>query len=88
MSPKACWKHGEKQPVKSIDWVRALKLAIISEDKKALLALTNQIPNSFEDQTQLQEAMALTKQAIELMQSQKNELSHELAKLKKARKYL
>lgn len=74
--------------MKSIEWVRALKLAIISEDKKALLVLTNQIPSSFEDQTQLQEAMALTKQAIELMQSQKSELSHELAKLKKARKYL
>lgn len=83
-------KHGEKQPVKtkSSEWVRALKLAVINEDRRSLQSLSNSIPESFENESDLYEASALTKQAIELMNSQKKELGSELAKLKKVRKYL
>ena len=79
---------GERRLVKSTEWVREFKLALINEDKRALLGLCESTPESFVNKAELDEAFALTQQALTLMQTQKAELGGELAKLKKVRKYL
>ncbi len=72
----------------SSSWVKKLKLALINEDLPTIVKLNDSMPNEFESKTELEEAVALTKEAITFVQDSKTKLSHEMAKLKKASKYL
>ena len=74
--------------MKSSDWLLDLKLSVINGDKNKILALSESIPESFESKLELDEALALTQEALTLMAERKAELGHELAKLKKVRKYI
>ena len=63
-------------------WLKQLKIAIIEKDIEKLDTLTEDIPplNSPEE---LQEAMALLKEATNLLQGLKNSTAESMAQLKK-----
>ncbi|MBN2964539.1 hypothetical protein JWV37_07085 [Sulfurospirillum sp. T05] len=71
------------------NWLNAFKLAIITQDVAKCETLISTLnTTTFTCKEELQEAVALTQEAITLFESQKQRLGNELAKLKRTKKYL
>ena len=77
-----------KQQIFNNRWLNDLKLAVVNEDLNSLIKLNSSLPKEFESNEELQEALALTKEALEFVSKAKNELSKEMSKLKKISNYL
>lgn len=76
-----------RQQKSSSFWIKALKIAIMDEDLKSIDKLSSSMPNSFTSIDEMEEAKALTKEAMSLLKNEKNKLSQEMTKLKKANRY-
>jgi predicted ATPase len=77
-----------KQQIFNNRWLNDLKLAVVNEDLNSLIKLNSSLPKEFKSNEELQEALALTKEALEFVSKAKNELSKEMSKLKKISNYL
>ncbi|MCK9257484.1 MAG: hypothetical protein M0P02_05365 [Sulfurospirillaceae bacterium] len=77
-----------KQQIFKNRWLNDLKLAVLNEDLNSLIKLNSSLPKEFKSSEELQEALALTKEALEFVSKAKNELSKEMSKLKKISNYL
>lgn len=77
-----------KQQIFKNRWLNDLKLAVLNEDLNSLIKLNSSLPKEFKSNEELQEALALTKEALEFVSKAKNELSKEMSKLKKISNYL
>ncbi|MBE0495199.1 MAG: hypothetical protein IBX45_02185 [Campylobacterales bacterium] len=71
------------------NWLKTFKLAIITNDLSKCEMLINSFhATTFTCKEELEEAAALTKEAITLLETQRVKLGSELAKLKQTKKYL
>ena len=77
-----------KQQIFKNRWLNDLKLAVLNEDLNSLIKLNRSLPKEFKSNEELQEALALTKEALEFVSKAKNVLSKEMSKLKKISNYL
>ncbi len=69
-------------------WLLEFKLAIIAKDCLKCTALVQETPKTFTCKEELEEAAALTQEAIALFETEKLKLGNELTKLKRTKKYL
>jgi hypothetical protein len=70
------------------NWINRFKTAISTEDLKQCERLMQRLPESFATKEEVQEAAALTKEAIAIFEKGKAELNEELTKLRRVKKYL
>ena len=71
------------------NWLEDFKLAVITNNLTKCETLINTFDTElFTCNEELQEAIALTQEAIALFELQKQKLGNELAKLKRTKKYL
>lgn len=76
-----------KQQKTSSFWIKAFKVALIDEDLDSIAKLSSLTPDGFTSISEMEEAKALTKEAVVLLENRKNKLSQEMTKLKKANRY-
>ncbi len=75
--------HGEKQHM----WLTKLKIAIIEKNTDALSALINDIPK-LTNKKDIQEALYLSREALELLYTLKDETALNMSKIKKNLSFL
>lgn len=63
-------------------WLKQFKIAIIEKDVQKLEKLMDEVP-TLESQEELQEAMALLKEATDLVQGLKDSTAESMAQIKK-----
>ena len=68
-------------------WLARFKLALIQEDEKQLLSLTQEIP-TFDNENEMNQALALISEAMKIFEAQQGELQDEMQKVLKAKKYV
>ncbi len=68
-------------------WIDSLKLAIINENFEQIEALSHKIP-IFKTLQESQTALALIKQANDLLKNEKNKILSQMQKLKKTKEFL
>lgn len=78
MSLKVFWMPGEIQ----LMWLNSLKIAIIEKNTDAMDKLLDDIPE-FSDKQELQEAIYLSREALELLHTLKDEASLNMSKIQK-----
>ena len=66
--------------------IKELKIAIINKDLEKLKKLSTS-PFSFKNVEEAREALSLIKQAISILQKEKEILSHQMKKIKKLQKF-
>jgi len=71
-----------------LKWLNDLKIAVIEENIEKIEKLMNQFPNSFDDLAKANEALALTKKAIELVEIEKSKTLKEMKKIKKIKEFV
>ncbi len=70
-----------------MNWHKLFTAALIEEDGERLLSLLNSMPQ-FENIEQMQKALGLISQAIELFEKKKIEISHQMQKIEKEKKFM
>ena len=70
------------------NWNRALEIAIIEENINSIERLTYSIPTTYSSKDELIRAVALIEEAKKILDEKQEKLGQEMAKLKKARKFL
>lgn len=70
--------HGEKQQM----WLTKLKIAIVEKDTDALSELVNDIPK-LTDKKDIEEALYLSREALEILYTLKDETASNMTKIKK-----
>ncbi len=73
--------------MESKKWLTDLKLAIINKELESLEKLGSEIPVFSEDDN-LQEALALIKQASKILQAERVSIKRSLENIKKTKEYL
>ncbi len=73
--------------MESKEWLTDLKLAIINEELESLEKLGSEIPTFSEDDN-LQEALALIKQASKILQAERVSTKRSMENIKKTKEYL
>jgi len=63
-------------------WLNSLKIAIVEKNVEAMDKLLDEIPE-FSDQQELQEAIYLSREALELLYTLKDEAALNMSKIKK-----
>ena len=71
-----------------MQWIKDFKLAILNEQDEKIATLLEKCPDSFTCKEDMEEAAALIQEAKKLLDSKKEKLGQEMAKLKKARKFI
>ncbi len=69
-------------------WLNDLKIAVIEENIDKIEKLMNIFPDSFENTAKANEALALTKRAIEIIENKKAQTLKEMKKIKKIREFV
>ena len=69
-------------------WNRELEIAIIEENIESIEKLTYSMPETYSSKDELIRAVALIEEAKKILDDKKEKLGQEMAKLKKARKFL
>jgi hypothetical protein len=70
------------------NWTSQLKIAVANQDIEAIVEVSQNFPENFDDTSQLIEAIELYKQAIEILNNKKDNLNIEKKKLQDIKKYI
>ncbi|TQR60550.1 hypothetical protein [Campylobacter troglodytis] len=69
-------------------WVKKIKIALAEEDEADIIRLFEEAPFKNASYEELQQASSLIGEALNLMEKKKEDLAHNINKLKKAREFL
>ncbi|ASM38599.1 MAG: hypothetical protein SPI03_05775 [Campylobacter sputorum] len=70
-----------------MSWLDNFKIAIANKDSEKILLLIDSMPSNFKTVDDMLSALSLTKEALNLINFEKDSLANDIKKLKSVRKY-